>query len=678
MKFVTLALLQLASLGTGSLFALESGLDKVGRDMAVRPQDDLFLAMNGCWLKNTEIPADRSNYGSFSALEDLSRERIRTLIEELATKPQVPGSEAQKIGDLYKSVMDEARIEALGLQPIQAQLAAVAAIKSNADVALHCAEHMKIGVRTPIHFSVDQDSKDSTHYLVAVHQSGTGLPDRDYYLKDDAKYVQARAAYVAYAARLLELSGETKEAAAKGGAAILELETALAKAQRTRVELRDPNKNYNKTPLADLEKSLPSYPWKQTLAALGVSPAEINVRQPEFVSAAAGLIGTQPVEVWRQYLTMHLVNSFAQVLPKAVRDADFELHGKVLAGIQEEQPRWKKAVAIVGGDGAGSFGALGDAVGHAYVDRHFPAEAKRRMDELVGNLLKAYAQSIDTLTWMSPETKRAAHDKLSKYTVKIGYTRSWRDYSGLQVRADDVFGNILASRHVEFAREFSKFGQPVDKTEWWMTPQTVNAYYSPSMNEIVFPAAILQPPFFNALADDAVNYGGIGAVIGHEISHGFDDKGSQYDGEGNLRNWWVGDDRKAFEALTKRLGAQYDACEPLPGKFLNGTFTMGENIADLSGLAVAYKAYLISLDGKAAPAIDSLSGEQRFFLGWSQVWRRKYREAELAKRIVTDPHSPSQYRANIPPSNMDDFVRVFGLKAGDKLWLAPEQRVKIW
>ena len=668
-----------AALAANPAQALVSGLNTGGMDPLVRPQDDIYLTMNGCWLKQTEIPADRSNYGAFSALEDLSRERIKAIVEETAAKAQVPGSDAQKVGDLYKSIMDLDKIESVGMKPLQPVLAGIEGLSSVEALGTYFAQATSLGMRTPLSIDVGQDSKDATHYLVSVSQSGLGMPDRDYYLKNDVKYVQARAAYVAYISRILELTGVEAKTAAENAVSILALETVLASAQRTNVELRDPEKNYNKLNVAELVQSMPGYPWVANLKTLGLGSAtELNLCQPEFARTVLSLLQVAPLSVWKPYLRFSLVDTYASVLPKAVRDADFEFHSRVLAGIPEEQPRWKKAVALVGGDGAHSFGALGDALGRLYVERHFPAVAKQRMDELVGNLMKAYAESIDTLTWMSPETKQKAREKLSKYTVKIGYTKDWRDYSGLVVHPDDAFGNLVASKRLEVGREYSRLGKPVNREEWGMTPQTVNAYYRQGLNEIVFPAAILQPPFFNAEADDAVNYGGIGAVIGHEISHGFDDKGSQYDGDGNLRNWWGEQDRKAFDALAQRLIKQYDACEPLPGKHVNGAFTIGENIADLSGVAIAFKAYHLSLRGMATPDIEGRSPEERFFFGWSQIWRRKYREAEMVKRLVTDPHSPSQYRATIPLKNMDAFIRTFGVKPGDGLWLPEGERIKIW
>lgn len=659
--------------------ALQSGIDPANMDKQVRVQDDLYYAINGTWLANTEIPADKSNYGAFTALDDLSRERIRSIIEESAKGEHPKGSDAQKVGDLYRSFLDQSAIENLGLKPLAGELSRIQKIASLDEVPAQFGHFISIGVQVPIVAFVGQDDKDSSKYLVNLFQSGTGMPDRDYFLKDDPKFKEARAAYVKYISTILGLAGEKPEVAKQAAEDILAFETKLAGAQRSKVELRDPEKNYNKMPVAKLAEIAPAYNWKGFLASTGLDAAtEINVGQPDFVTKASLALQELPLPVLKQYMTFKLIDAYAIALPVAFDEAHFEFHDKTLAGIPQQKPRWKKAVAIVGGEGAGDFGALGDVVGRLYVEKHFPAEAKARMDKLVKNLLAAYQQSIGGLSWMTPETKKRALEKLAKYTTKIGYPEQWRDYSKLEISKDDLIGNLIASSKVEYARNTEKLGKPVDRKEWGMTPQTVNAYYNPGFNEIVFPAAILQPPFFNMEADDAVNYGGIGAVIGHEISHGFDDQGCQFDGDGNLRNWWSEADSKAFKELTNRLVAQYAAYEPLPGKHINGELTLGENIADLSGLAIAYKAYRLSLNGKEAPVIDGYTGDQRFFMGWAQVWRRKYRDAEMLKRLLTDPHSPSQYRANGAPINSDAFQKAFDIKPGDKLYKPEAERIRIW
>lgn len=680
MKLTYITSLCLAALaGATALAAPATGIVSDGMDKSVRAQDDLYLSVNGAWLQKAEIPADKSNYGAFTALEDLSRERIRAIIEAAAASTHEKGTDAQKVGDMYRSFMDQARIEQLGLKPLQGELAKIAALSDKKALAAHFGYLQQLGVQAPFGFYVAQDDKDSTRYMAQLYQWGTALPDRDYYLKDDAKFKEARAAYLVYLEKLLTLSGSEPAAAKASASAILEFETQLAKAQRTKVELRDPEKNYNKTSVADLAKIAPKFDWTGFMAALDASAvSDLNLGQPDFVKAADAAVDAAPLETLKAYLRVKLLDAYAIALPASFEEAHFNLHGKVLAGIPAQKPRWKKAVDLIGGAGAGDFGILGDVVGRLYVEKYFPAQAKARMDELVKNLLAAYDHSIGDLTWMTPETKAKARLKLSKYMTKIGYPTKWRDYSKLEIDADSLMGNLFASARLEFHRNVDKLGQPIDRQEWGMTPQTVNAYYNPGLNEIVFPAAILQPPFFNADADDAVNYGGIGAVIGHEISHGFDDQGSQYDGDGNLKNWWTDADRKAFTQLTEKLVAQYNACEALPGKFVNGQLTLGENIADNSGLSIAYKAYKISLGGKPAPVLDGLTGDQRFFMGWSQVWRRKYREPEMVKRLLTDPHSPSQFRANCPVMNSDAFAEAFGLKPGDKLYKPSEERIRIW
>jgi len=662
-----------------ALSAAESGIDKTCMDCSVRVQDDLYHAVNGTWLARTEIPADRSNYGCFTALDDTSNERIKAIIEEAAKTKASAGSDLQKVGDLYRSFMDAERIEQRGLTPLAGELAAIDALRTPSEVMTFFGRAQVLGVPTPLAFFVGQDDKISSQYIAQLYQSGTSLPDRDYYLQDEPKFVEARNAFKAYATRLFVLSGTPADKAEVLAANILALETGLARAQRSKVELRDPERNYNKLTFKALGDLSPGLPWSSFLSSLGVKEIpDLIVGQPEFVEAVGACLSAVPVETWQAYLRFHLLDAYAGALPRSFEEASFAFHGKALAGIPQEKPRWKKAVALIAGEGAGDFGALGDVVGRLYVERHFPSTAKQRMDVLVGNLFAAYRQSIGELSWMTPATKERAAEKLSKYMTKIGYPQVWRDYSALTIREDDLIGNLIASSRLESARNIGKLGKPIDRQEWGMTPQTVNAYYNPGLNEIVFPAAILQPPFFNANADDAVNYGGIGAVIGHEISHGFDDQGSQYDGDGNLRNWWTPEDSKAFKELTTKLVAQYSGYEALPGKFVNGELTLGENIADLSGLAIAYKAYRLSLQGKPSPVIDGLTGEQRVFLGWSQVWRRKYREPELIKRLKTDPHSPSQFRANGPVMNSDAFMEVFGVKEGDKLFKPSTERIRIW
>ncbi len=659
----------------GESLADQSGLDAATFDRNVRVQDDLYLAINGKWLTETDIPSDKSNYGSFTVLADLSQERIRKIIEAAAADDHEQGSDAQKVGDFYKSFMDEARAEQLGYRPIKADLEKIDALKTHEDVIKYFGYAQTVGVGTPIGMFVTQDDKDSTRYIVGVVQSGTSLPDRDYYLEEDERYTQAQDALRKYITELFALAELPSEDVADE---IYEVEKQLATAQWPRVRLRNADERYNLFTFEEICESSPNLMPREFFAAAKLpAPGDINVMTPSYFEELENIVVETPVETWKNYLRFNLLDWAAPYLSSAFVDARFNFHSKELAGVPEQKPRWKRGVELVAG-GAGSFGALGEVVGRLYVEEYFKPEAKARMQMLVDNLLRAYETSIDGLSWMTDETKAKAQEKLAKFTTKIGYTNKWRDYSKLDVEPDDLMGNIKRSTTVEYERMTGKLGQPIDREEWGMTPQTVNAYYNPGKNEIVFPAAILQPPFFNMESDDAVNYGGIGAVIGHEISHGFDDQGSKYDGDGNLRNWWNAKDRDAFKNLTQQLIDQYSEYSPLPGKNVNGEFTLGENIADLSGLSIAYKAYQLSLEGQEAPVIDDWTGDQRFFMGWSQVWRRKYRDAEMIRRLKTDPHAPSWYRANGPVINIDAFYTAFGVEPGDALYRAPEERIYIW
>ena len=652
-----------------------SGIDPDGFDTSVRPQDDLFMHVNGRWLLSTEIPSDKSNYGSFTALDDAARENIRTIIEESAKTPA--DDNGRKVGSFYRSFMNEELIEKKGLAPLQDELAAINELATATDVIEYFGRAGTMGIESPIGFLISTDDKNSSRYLAAVVQSGTTLPDRDYYLKKDEEYADARTALRTYIVRLFELSALSHGDAAADN--ILKLETSLAEIQWTRTEMRDAEKRYNLYEVSKLPELAPNLPWKSFLAASKVADLpELNVMTPSFFQGLEKIVADTSLDTWKQYARFRLLDATAEYLPKDFAEAHFELHERAITGVPEQAPRWKRAVNATSGAGAGDFGVLGEALGQLYVEKHFPAESRRRMDELVGNLLKTYEQSIHELTWMTDATKKKALEKLSRITTKIGYPDQWRDYSQLVILDDDLIGNMMRSARFEHQRQVDRLDKPVDRKEWGMTPQTVNAYYNPGMNEIVFPAAILQPPFFDAEADDAANYGGIGAVIGHEISHGFDDEGSKYDAEGNLTEWWTAEDRKAFVALADRLVAQYAAYEPLPGRKLNGKLTLGENIADLSGMAIACKAYRLSLDGNEGPVIDGQTASQRFFLSWGQIWRRKYRDDELVRRIVTDPHSPSAFRANGPVSNLDAFYEAFDVKPGDKLFKPKAERIQIW
>ncbi|HBI69421.1 MAG TPA: peptidase M13 [Massilia sp.] len=651
---------------------LSAGIATEYIESSVRPQDDFFEYLNGKWLKNVEIPADKSSWGSFMELRENTLPQIRGIIEKASAGNPAAGTDAQRIGDFWASFMDEARLEQLGVTPLSSELGKIAAIKDKSELPAVLARLGKIGVNVPFDFGIHQDNKDSTKYVADIYQGGLGMPDRDYYLKtDDAKLADVKAKYLTHIEKTLTLAGDKNAAA--NAKAIVDFETELAKVQWTKVELRDPIKAYNKVNLADMAKIAPNYDWATWLQTAGITGKTdyVIVSQPTYLKGFAELSNKTSLDTWKAYLAMHLVDSYSSYLSKAFVDQRFDFYGKTLSGVTQIEPRWKRGVGVV-------ERAQGEAVGKLYVAEYFPAERKARMETLVKNLLVAYKQSIDKLDWMSPATKKEAQAKLAKFTPKIGYPNKWKDYSALVVKRDDLVGNVMRSRVVEADRELNKLGKPIDREEWGMTPQTINAYYNPEMNEIVFPAAILQPPFFDANADDAVNYGGIGAVIGHEISHGFDDQGAQYDGDGNLRDWWSPSDHKNFKAKTKMLVEQYNAFEPLPGYHVNGELTLGENIADNSGLAIAAKAYQISLNGKKAPVINGFTGEQRLYMGWAQVWRSKMREPAQIAQVKTDPHSPGQYRANGTLKNQPGFYEAFKVKQGDKMYLAPKDRVIIW
>lgn len=674
---ITCGLLLLAAFALPAFAQTADEFDTAPIDKSVRVQDDLFEHVNGMWLKNTPIPDDKSDYGSFTALADLSQQRIKDLIEELASQPQAAGSDAKKISDFYNSFMDEATAEAKGAKPLAAELAKIAALETKPDLWQHFGKLNQIGVGTPIGFYVSQDEKNSIAYITQLVQSGTSLPDRDYYLQDNEDFTAARAALKKYIATLFELANlEHAEEAAEN---IFQLEKQLAEASWSRVEMRDAEKTYNKFTAEAWSEKFPQLDWRAYFTAVGIDPpAELVVNTPSFFEKMAMIFEATPLETWQQYLQYKLLSSYSPYLSKPFVDANFELYEKQLGGVPEQQPRWKKAVNATAGRGAGDFGVLGEVVGKIYVEKYFPAESKAAMEELVNNLLLSFKSSINDLTWMSTETKQKAQEKLAKIGTKIGYPDVWRDYSKLEIVADDLVGNIVRSNLVEHYRNAEKLGQPIDRNEWGMTPQTVNAYYSPSKNEIVFPAAILQPPFFSPQAPLALNYGGIGAVIGHEISHAFDDQGSRYDGDGNLNNWWTPADEEAFKSLTKQLIAQYAEYEPLPQKKVNGELTLGENIADLSGLTIAHKAMKLALDGNEPPAVAGWNADQLFFVGWSRVWQRKYRDAEMVKRLLSDPHSPSRYRANGPVMNIAAFYEAFDVKPGDALFKPESERITIW
>jgi len=646
------------------------GIDTTNFDRSVRPQDDFFRFVNGSWLKKTAIPADASSWGAFNELTEKSRTALHSILEN-AAKTQAPaGSDQRKVGDLYASFMDSARVEQLGINPLQSELARIRALKSSAQLPTTFAHFTRLGLQNPFAVTVGQDPKNSSVNIVQIGQSGLGLPDRDYYLRQDPKIAETRTAYVAYITKLLTLANQPDPAGAAGR--ILALETAIARPQWDRAKSRDRDLSYNKMTVAQLASATPSYDWHAYLKAAELGAAtDVVVRQPDYVKAMNDILAKTPAQTWRDYLTFKLLDRYANELPAAFAQARFDFRDKTLSGQQEMSPRWKRAVNAV-------EASLGEAAGKLYVERYFTPEAKSRMDALVKNIIAAYKVGIDSLEWMSPETKRQAQDKLAHFTVKIGYPDKWRDYSKLTIERGDLLGNATRTAEFQYDDMASHLGEPVDRSRWGMTPQTVNAYYNSVNNEIVFPAAILQPPFFDVNADDAVNYGAIGAVIGHEIGHGFDDQGRKSDGLGNLRDWWTPADARAFQERTSKLGAQYAALNPIDNLHINPGLTMGENIGDLSGLAQAYRAYRISLHGKEAPVIGGFTGDQRFFLGFGQIWRTKFRDAALRNQLLTNPHSPGPARAFVPLTNNDAFLKAFNVKPGDGMWRAPADRVKIW
>jgi putative endopeptidase len=644
-------------------------IDELSDD--VRPQDDLFRHVNGRWLAETEIPPDRAAHGAFHALHDQSELDVRALAEEAAASDAPPGSDERKVGDLWAAFMDEDAAERRDAEPLADDLAEIRATASAAELVRLLGRLQRHGTSGLVQWYVDNDGDDATRYIVNLVQGGLGLPDEAYYREDS--HAETRAAYVEHVATMLRLVDEPDPAGK--AERILALETQIAAGHWTTVDSRDALKTHNRRGRGQLDEIAPAYDWAGWLDGLAAPDGafdEVIVHQPEAIETAARLLQEAPLEDWRAWLVFHHVHSSAPFLSSRFVDANFAFYGTLLSGIPELRERWKRGVSVI-------EGALGEAVGRLYVARHFPPEHKAHMQRLVGWLVEAYRVDIEALDWMSPETKQRALAKLEKFTPKIGYPDRWRDYSSLVVDRGDLLGSVRRADAFESDRNLAKIGQEIDRSEWHMTPQTVNAYYNPGMNEIVFPAAILRPPFFDPDADDAVNFGGIGAVIGHEIGHGFDDQGSRYDGDGNLTDWWTDDDRKGFDVRSQALIEQYDGFEPegLDGHHVNGALTVGENIGDLGGITIAHKAYLLSLEGREPPVIDGLTGTQRVFLGWGQVWRMVTREAEQIRRLAIDPHSPPEFRANVV-RNLDEFHEAFGVTDGDAMWLDPDQRVRIW
>lgn len=667
--------------------ARHSGIDRSAFDTSVRPQDDLFRHVNGHWLDTYEIPADRAADGSTRELHDRAEEQVRVIISELADQSAQAGgtgpddgvarTPAAQVGALFASFMDTERIEALGLAPIADELARIEAAATPDELVEVLGELQRTGGAGAAGFWVDNDAKDPDRYVVYLYQSGLGLPDEAYYREDD--YAQVRAAYTPHVARMLQLSGLAEDDAHARAALVVDLETRLAGHHWDVVRDRDADLTYNPMTLAELADRAPGFDWAAWARALGAPEGALDqlvVREPDFAVGLAALWGEVPAEQWRAWLRYHLVTARAPFLTDEVVQANFDFYGRTLTGAQELRERWKRGVSLV-------QGALGEAVGQEYVARHFPPAHKEHMVALVANLVAAYRESIEQLDWMGEDTRAKALAKLEAFRPKIGYPDRWKSYEGLEIRADDLVGNVRRSHAYEQDRELAKIGRPVDRDEWFMTPQTVNAYYNPGMNEIVFPAAILQPPFFDPDADDAVNYGGIGAVIGHEIGHGFDDQGSKYDGAGRLEDWWTAEDRAEFDERTGALVDQYAAYSPeqLAGSHhVNGALTIGENIGDLGGLSIALQAYRIALGRPLdeAPVLDGLTGVQRVLVGWAQAWRGKVRDEELIRRMATDPHSPYEFRCNGVVRNLPEFHEAFEVQPGDALYLAPQERVRIW
>jgi putative endopeptidase len=667
---IATAILSLASCSNKDSSELHSGIILKNMDTTVNPGNNFTQYVNGSWIKNTKLPADKASYGAGSIVNDEAQENVKAIIENAAKSSGKEGSEEQKIGDFYESYMNMKVRDSIGLAPLNEEFKKIDAIKSPKDLVNYLGYANKVGLKIPFNVSVTEDFKDPKNYMLLTWQGGLGLPDREYYFLKDAKSVETRAKYLAHIETMLQLSGVT-DAKAKA-AKILALETALAGKHMKKEDTRNIAALYNKYAIKDLTKLTPDFDWNTFLAAAAIKGQDsLVVTQVAYTKDLNAILKSTPLDVWKDYFKWGAVSSASTLLTTALDKANFDFYAKTLYGVQQQKPQWRRAVDMVNAN-------LGEMVGKLYVEKHFPPAAKERMLKLVNNLLKAYEASIKTLDWMSPETKKQALVKISKFTPKIGYPDTWRDYGALKVKKNDLFGNSLRATEFEYNRTINKLGKPVDRKEWGMTPQTVNAYYNPTMNEIVFPAAILQPPYFDMEAEDAVNYGGIGAVIGHEIGHGFDDQGATFDGDGVLRNWWTPKDLSEFKKRTNALVAQYNGFQVFPDLTVNGTFTLGENIGDLGGLSIAMKAYKTSLDGKPAPVMDGFTGEQRVLIGWAQVWLNKANDQALRNQVGTDPHSPAKFRVNGVVRNVPEFYEAFKVKPGDSLYLAPKDRVKIW
>jgi putative endopeptidase len=648
------------------------GVDLSQQDPNTKPGDDFFRFANGKWLDEFELPADRSNYGSFSVLGDRSDERVNTIIEELSAAEPAADTIEQKISDYYLSYMNTEVLDERGIGPLREKLAQLSAIDSRAALIEALGRSQLDATASPFGWYVGADRRDPDRHQLVLSLGGIGLPDRDYYLLDTEQYVSVRSEYVAHIERMLGFAGI--ENAAEKAQAVLALETAFAENLWPRADRRNRDLTFNPMTYTEFKAAYPNMDWDAYWAAAGISEIEdLNVSYPTAMAPIIALLDSVAVEDWVSYMSYQHISNLASVLSQEIDNENFHFYSTVLNGVPEQRQRWERGVERVG-----SLNSLGEAVGQIYVQKHFPEAAKQQMQGLVENLRTALANSIASLDWMGEETKNEARLKLESFRPKIAYPDEWRDLSAIEISRDDLFANGRSVREFNYADEISRLGKPTNREEWGMTPQTVNAYYNSSFNEIVFPAGILQPPFFDPAADMAVNYGGIGAVIGHEMGHGFDDQGSKSDSLGVQRNWWTDDDRANFEKLTTALAAQYDQFEPVPGYFVDGNFTLGENIGDVGGLSLAYRAYKLSLDGEEAPVIDGLTGDQRFFLSWAQVWQRKYREDALIQRLTSDPHSPSEFRVNGVVRNFDEWYEAFDVQPEDALYLAPEDRVRIW
>jgi len=653
--------------------SMVKAIDPANMKVSVNPGENFFEYANGSWMESNPIPDEYSQYGAFTVIYEENQKQLKSLVEEVsAQKDTKQGSVNQKIRDLYNSGMDTNKIEKLGIKAISKQLGQIDKLQTKEDIQKHIASMHRSGSYPMFYFFAETDQRNSSMEIGNFYQGGLGMPDVDYYLSDNERIASIRDAYSEHLKKMFILKGESEPVAEEAARTILNIETDFAKVSKSRLELRDPVANYNKMDLTQLEELSPKFNWSLYFEQLGLSdPGEMNIGQPDFIVGVGDILEKYSVEDWKAYLTWNLLDNSANYLSKDFVEQNFDFFGRTLSGKQEMQPRWKRVLAT-------TSGGLGEAIGQLYVEKYFPAQSKERMLVLIENLRKSFAQRIEQLDWMSEETKVQAKEKLATITVKVGYPDKWKDYSELEITADNYYQNVSNAREFEFKRNLAKIGKPVDKTEWGMTPQTVNAYYNPSNNEIVFPAGILQPPFFYQDADDAVNYGAIGVVIGHEMTHGFDDMGRQYDKDGNLNDWWTAEDADRFTKKIAKLEKQFNDYTELDTLHVDGKLTMGENIADLGGLNISYNALQMSYNGKTPGPVDGFTSDQRFFLAYASVWRQNIRPEELMRRLKEDVHSPGDARVNIPPFNMDVFLKAFDIKDTDRLFIPEGERAFIW